>query len=115
MSVGTSLLIDLYGCDRKFINDGEYLNATLEEAARETGLNPVEHARYQFVPHGVTAVIIVEGSHLTISTWPEHSYAAVDIFTCGGVDPHKAKDIIKERLRAEDYELKEEIRGGKIS
>ena len=81
-------------------------------AAEETGATIIGKIFHQFSPYGVTGVVAIAESHLCIHTWPEHSYAAVDIFTCGAAfNPTEAARIIVEALESEDPELTEVERG----
>jgi S-adenosylmethionine decarboxylase proenzyme len=67
---------------------------------------------YHFSPHGVSGVVNIAESHIAIHTWPEHRYAAVDVFTCGNtVDPEKAAKLITEKLGAQTHSLIELRRG----
>ena len=82
------------------------------DAAAEVGATVIDHIFHQFSPQGVTGVVAIAESHLCIHTWPEHGYAAVDIFTCGdGFDPTQAAQLLIERLQCQDPELTEIPRG----
>ncbi len=81
-------------------------------AAEETGATVVGKIFHQFSPQGVTGVVAIAESHLCIHTWPEFSYAAVDIFTCGeNFDPTEAARLIIEGLESSDAQLTEVPRG----
>ena len=62
---------------------------------------------HQFNPYGVSGVVIIQESHLTLHTWPEYNYAAVDIFTCGEIDLEKGVQFLIQALEAEqsNYEI----------
>src|SRR5690606_36787719 len=67
---------------------------------------------HKFNPHGISGVVVISESHLTIHTWPEFGYAAVDVFTCGQViDPWEAHAFMKERFQAEKISAVEFRRG----
>jgi len=67
---------------------------------------------YHFSPYGVSGVVNIAESHISIHTWPEYKYAAVDIFTCGdNVKPEEAANLIIQRLEAKDYSSIELRRG----
>jgi S-adenosylmethionine decarboxylase proenzyme len=111
------LLIDAYGCDAD-LDDQDFLIEALEAATTEVGAKIVRRMTQRFSPVGVSAILILAETHMSIHTWPEHSYAAVDIFICGeGKDPHKAWEILIDRLKPESYEMNELVRtiGGKRS
>ena len=100
-ALGRQILVDLYGCDAALLDDAEYLEECLKEAARNAGATLVDSTFHRFSPHGVTGVLTIQESHLTIHTWPEHGFAAVDLFTCGEeIDPWRACEAIKSALKA---------------
>ena len=81
-------------------------------AAVETGATVIGKIFHQFSPQGVTGVVAIAESHLCIHTWPEFSYAAVDIFTCGeNFDPTEAAKLIIAGLESSDPEMTEVSRG----
>lgn len=95
--LGTHIIAEMF--DVKGDLDTEELEQTLIEAARRAGATVLAHASHKFEPHGISAMVIIAESHLSIHTWPEYKYAAVDIFTCGeDVDPFRALDHLKEVL-----------------
>lgn len=101
LSVGKHLLIEIYGADPKILNDETFVRSTLIKAAEDAGASILGDIIHPFKPQGVTGVVAVSESHLSIHTWPEYGYAAVDIFFCGErVDLNLAAQIIKDRLRA---------------
>lgn len=99
--LGQHLIVEYYGCDRAILNDLPALADLLVEAAKRAGATPVKREFHQFAPHGVSGVVIITESHLTIHTWPEHGYAAVDFFTCGeGTNPLRAHEYLTRGLDA---------------
>lgn len=106
----TQLLVDLYGCDAD-LNDTEFLMGVLERAADDVGAKIVRRVSQRFSPQGVSVILILAETHLSVHTWPEHGYAAVDVFICGeGRDPHPAWEVIREALKPESFEIKEIVR-----
>lgn len=77
------MLVELRDCDANALDDLQNVESTLIDTARRIGATIIGHAFHQFSPQGVTGVVIIAESHICIHTWPEHGYAAVDIFTCG--------------------------------
>lgn len=100
-ALGQHLILELRDCNPGLLNDLPFLQRTLLDAARRTGATVIGETFHQFAPHGVTGVIAIAESHLCIHTWPEHDYAAVDIFTCGeNFDARAAADLVTERLES---------------
>lgn len=111
-ALGRHLLLELKICDKEVLDDLEYLRKCLNEAAIESGATIVGESFYHFSPHGVSGVVNIAESHISIHTWPEYRYAAVDVFTCGNeVDPEKAAKLITARLGAKNHSLIELRRG----
>jgi len=82
------------------------------EAAERVGATVIDDTFHQFVPLGVTGVVAIAESHLTIHTWPEYGYAAVDIFTCGDtIAPRDAVRFLIKKLNARDSTITELQRG----
>jgi S-adenosylmethionine decarboxylase proenzyme len=82
------------------------------EAAKKSGATVLGESFHQFSPQGVSGVIIIAESHLTIHTWPEHGYAGADIFTCGTrVKPEKAAEVIIARLKPVTHSIIKMDRG----
>jgi S-adenosylmethionine decarboxylase proenzyme len=77
----------------------------MNEAARAARTNIVASVFQPFEPQGVTGVVVVEESHLSIHTWPEHGYAAVDFFTCGDSLPERAHAVLCAGLKAQCAEV----------
>ena len=111
-ALGTHILAEYYDCDVGVLNNVRAIERHLNDAAREAGATIVSSAFHTFNPHGVSGFVVIAESHLSIHTWPEYGYAAVDIFTCGEtVDPWKAFDLLKERLESAHYSTVEMKRG----
>ena len=83
MSGGTHLIAELAGCNQEVLNNEELLREGLREAAQTAGATVLSVHSHKFTPVGVTAFALLAESHISIHTWPELGYAAVDAFTCG--------------------------------
>lgn len=84
----------------------------MNDAAIKCGATVVQSAFHTFNPYGVSGVVVISESHLTIHTWPELNYAAVDVFTCGDtVDPWVACNHLKELLKSTNVDAVELNRG----
>ena len=111
-ALGRHLLLELKICNEEVLDDVDFLKGCLNEAAIQSGATVVGESFYHFSPHGVSGVVNIAESHISIHTWPEYKYAAVDVFTCGeDVDPGKAVTLITERLGAQSHSLIELRRG----
>ena len=111
-ALGRHLLLELKICNEEVLDDVSFLKECLNEAATKCGATVVGESFYHFSPHGVSGVVNIAESHIAIHTWPEHRYAAVDVFTCGNtVDPEKAAKLIIERLEAQSHSFIELRRG----
>ncbi len=111
-ALGTHLLLDLKECNTRLLDDLNFIKEAMMDAAGEAGATIVGENFHKFDPLGVTGIIAIAESHLCIHTWPEHAYAAVDIFTCGSnFKPHKAAERIIESLQCAQPEVTEVQRG----
>ena len=100
-ALGRHLLIDLYDCDERLLDDREYIETQLHAAAEAAGARILGALFHRFSPHGVTGVLVVQESHLAVHTWPERRYAAIDLFTCGSdIDPWLAYKSLKRAFGA---------------
>ena len=110
-TLGRHLLAEFYGCERGVLDDVEAVAAMLRDAAREVGATIVAEAFHRYEPHGVSGTLLIAESHLSVHTWPEHGYVAVDIFTCGGLDPRAGFALLTRRLGARESRTHEIVRG----
>ena len=98
-SLGSHLLVELYGCDGSTLEEENSVGDAMREAAVQSEATVVAQSFHEFKPWGVSGAVIIQESHYTIHTWPEHGYAAVDLFYCGGtVRVHKAIEVLRERF-----------------
>jgi len=101
------LLLELYGCDREKLNDESFLRCILNRAAKLANATVLNLISNKFEPQGVTAIALLAESHISIHTWPESNYSAVDIFTCGqNMLPELASQYLIEALKAEEHFLR---------
>ncbi len=111
-SLGRHVLTEYYGCDPRILDDEVLLKEIMEEAARRSGATIVKSVFHRFSPYGVSGVVVIAESHLSIHTWPEFGYASVDLYTCGEtVDPWVAFEYLKTHLRAKTATTLELKRG----
>ena len=101
------LLLELYKCDSEKLNDESFLSCTLNRAAKLAKATVLNLISNKFEPQGVTAIALLAESHISIHTWPESNYSAVDIFTCGQkMLPEIASQYLIEALKAEEHSLR---------
>ena len=101
------LLLELYRCDYYKLNDESFLRCTLNRAAKLAKATVLNLISNKFEPQGVTAIALLAESHISIHTWPESKYSAVDIFTCGqGMLPEIASQYLIQALEAEEHFLR---------
>ena len=111
-ALGKHLLLELKDCDKEVLNDLSFLKDTLLTAASEAGATVLGESFHHFNPQGVSGVVIIAESHLSIHTWPEYDYAAADIFTCGdSVQLEKASEILIGKLDSKNHSIIEIPRG----
>lgn len=100
-ALGRHCIIEYYDCDRALLDDPEAVSAAMCGAAEAMGATIVAVEFHHFNPHGVSGMVVISESHLSIHTWPEFGYAAVDVFTCGEVvDPWFAHKMLRRAFGA---------------
>lgn len=105
-------LLEFYECDAARLKRARGVKAVLHDAVLRGGGTIVKEVFHNFSPYGVSGVIVITESHVAIHTWPEHGYAAVDIFSCSDKLNHAAiRDAIKSGLGARRVERKAFNRG----
>ncbi len=111
-ALGRHVLLELSGCPADLLNDLEFTRMALLEAAERAEVTIVSDNFNKFNPHGISGVIVIAESHITIHTWPEYEYAAVDIFTCGdNALTERAVSYIIDAFKPENYKSKVVLRG----
>ena len=93
---GRHVLAELTGCSAVVLNDPASLENGFRRCAEEGGATLVSSHFHHFSPQGVSGVVVIAQSHVTVHTWPEHGYAAVDIFSCSRKLRHA---VVRETLR----------------
>ena len=111
-ALGTHLLVELKTCNSKALNDLKKVQDIMVSAAKEAKATIVETSFHKFSPFGISGVVVIAESHLSIHTWPEYGYAAVDIFTCGdALKPEVAAQHLIQRFQSKDPSIVEIKRG----
>ncbi len=107
---GTHLLVDLWGAER--LDDLAHVEATLRDCVAAAQATLLHIHLHHFSPnHGVSGVAVLAESHISIHTWPETRYAALDIFMCGCAEPHEAIEVLRRAFRPERLAVEEILRG----
>jgi len=99
------LLVEYEGCDAVLLDDLDRVREILREAAEAAGATVVAEAFHRYRPQGVTGVLVIEESHLSVHTWPEHGFAALDFYTCGDCVPERADAVLRRELGATRAEV----------
>ena len=110
-AVGKHCILELYDCDSSRLDDEAFLRDAITAAARRAGATLLHLITHRFEPQGVTGLALLAESHISIHTWPESGYAAVDVFTCGDhTMPEKACELLSVELQAGRHALRSFLR-----
>ena len=110
--LGQHLIVEYTGCNCDILDNSEMLEKSLTDAVRKAGATIVNATFHRYNPQGVSGVVVIAESHMSIHTWPEYGYAAVDFFTCGEeCDPKLAHEHMKQALECESADVTELKRG----
>ena len=97
-------IVEFNGCEEAKIDNSDFVRKIFLEAAKLGSATIVSECFHEFSPYGLTGVLVIAESHISIHTWPEHKYAAVDIFSCGNkVDYNKIIDYLKDKLKCKNF------------
>jgi len=107
---GKHLLIDLKG--GQSFDDLGFIEETLRKCVAVTGATLLHIHLHHFTPYGgVSGVAVLAESHISIHTWPEESFAALDVFMCGDTEPNKAIDVLREAFQPTEINVQTVKRG----
>ncbi len=98
--MASQLLVDLYGCNAKLLDNMDKVSTIARKAVHEIGAEIVEECMHKFEPVGITYIAVITTSHFSIHTWPEHGYAAIDIFSCSEEVPEKIASQLADTFGA---------------
>lgn len=107
--LGIHIIAELFGCEN--ITSIRHVRSALKKAAHLCGATVLHSRFHKFIPHGFTGYLLLAESHISIHTWPEHGYVALDIFTCGNMQPKKAAEYLKKEFAARRMSIREIKRG----
>ncbi len=115
-ALGRQLTIEYYECSTSILLDKDKVEHALLEAAKKSGATIISSSFHQFEPQGVSGVVVIAESHFTVHAWPEHDYAAVDIFTCGdNIDLEVAINSMKSSFESENVVISSDQNRGILS
>ncbi|MDX2264399.1 MAG: adenosylmethionine decarboxylase [Hyphomicrobiales bacterium] len=111
---GTHLIVDVLNGSR--LDDIAHIEDTFRRCVEASGATLLHMHMHHFTPNGgVSGVAVLAESHISIHSWPEHGYAALDIFMCGRANPHAAIEVIREAFAPTEIIVKEILRGREIA
>ena len=110
-ALGTHVLLELYDCPIALLQQPADSERILLAAAKAMRATVIEARFHAFSPHGVSGVVVIAESHLTVHTWPEHGYAAVDIFSCSNLDLAAGIEALIEGYQSGRWSGRRMIRG----
>lgn len=111
-ALGTHLLVELKDCNPLILKDLAKVKDLMVTAAKQANATIVDISFHEFNPFGISGMVVIAESHLSIHTWPEYKYAAVDIFTCGDIiKPEIAAQYLIEKFESKNPSIVEMKRG----
>jgi len=106
---GVHLIVDLHGAER--LDDIDHIEATLRRCVSAAQATLLHIHLHHFQPSGVSGVAVLAESHISIHTWPEAGYAALDVFMCGSANPDACIPVLREAFSAKRVGVNELLRG----
>lgn len=107
---GTHLIVDLWQASN--LDEAAVVEHVLRQASAAAGATLLNIDLHRFAPSGgITGVAVLAESHISIHTWPERAYAAVDVFMCGGAEPHRAINVLRSAFEPGVFTVSEHKRG----
>jgi len=104
--LGNHYILEICNANQIYLNSKEHIMISLREAIIISGATLLEEIAIEFTPQGITAVCLLSESHLSIHTWPEKNYAAVDVFTCGEhTNPQSACDFLINAFESKKHRI----------
>ncbi len=110
-TLGRHLIMEFYQCEPRLLDHVDSIRRIALGAAEVVRATVVGEAFHHFSPQGVSGTVVIAESHLSVHTWPEAQYVAVDIFTCGGLDPRPGLEYLSRQLGAQSCRMQEIVRG----
>jgi len=104
--LGRHFIAEFYNCSSSIIDNVNAVEKIMTDAALLSGTNIIRPFFHTFSPQGVSGIIVISESHFAVHTWPEHSYAAVDLFSCSDFNYRKALTHIRDEFKSQDYSVR---------
>lgn len=105
-------LVEVYGVQSELLDNLDELQNIFLEAVKVGGATYISHHFHRFSPQGVSGVVVIAESHLSIHSWPEKGYAALDVFTCGDKNiGDSVLNYIINKLNTTEYQIRYILRG----
>ncbi|MDF4204662.1 adenosylmethionine decarboxylase [Maribacter sp. SA7] len=111
MFIGIHATWDVYNCNADKLSFVPYIKESLHTITATLNLEELNEAFKQFEPIGVTGFILLAESHISIHTWPEHNYAAIDVFSCKEFDTSVVTELLKRLFESNTIDLNQLNRG----
>ena len=111
-NLGKHCTLEVYGVKDDLLDDLQFIDQTLRQAAIISGATILDSVFHQFQPQGITFILLLAESHISIHTWPEKGCAAIDIYTCGLSNPETAMWHVIEQFKPKSHSTKSFPRGG---
>lgn len=105
--IGKHCILELYECNKNKLNDEAFIRTTITSSAKLAGATLINLITHRFTPQGITGLALLAESHISLHSWPEISYGAIDIFTCGKhTDPQLACENFIKEFEAKKFSLR---------
>jgi len=111
--VGKELIVDLWEPSGVDLTNKDAIRAVLMRAMKRSGSTLIRSYFHRLHPGGITGFLLLKESHISIHTWPEYGYAALDFFTCGEADSYKALEEVEKAFRPASLRVTEITRGAR--
>ncbi len=112
--IGHHIIWDAYDCDITAISFVADIKNTLNAIITQLNIKKVAEQYKQFEPVGATGFILLAESHISIHTWPENGFAAIDVFSCKPINTQDVNEVIRKMLKCKNLVVKDIARGEKI-
>ena len=106
---GSHVIVDLHGASN--LDCERSVRDAIKEIIEQTGATLLHEYFHRFTPLGITGVVCLTESHISVHTWPEQGFAAFDIFMCGKAEPERAIPILQAYFNPDRIEVQTLYRG----